>query len=147
MYKKLGKNALVFRLVKGVVISTAALVILSFGFLLAGLVGIFIGVLIPLVLLTEVLMFLEYANSGFMIDENSVSLKQGMFSLERVAVPFPKITNTSFKQSFFQRLFSVGDLEIDQEDATVSLDSIDNKSAEEIMGSIKEKSHIQTVKL
>ena len=87
----------------------------------------------------------EYQNLGYKIEANSIGFRQGIFSLKTLTFPFIKITNASFNQSFIQRLFSVGDIVVDQEDAENKLKGIDKETADKIIQEIASKSNIQPI--
>lgn len=90
--------------------------------------------------------WLEYNNLGYAFDEKGLQFKEGTFSLHTQTIPYSKISNASFTQSFFQRMFNVGNVVIDQEDSQSIFDHLDRTSAESILQAVTEHSNVQTVK-
>lgn len=90
--------------------------------------------------------WLEYNNLGFAFDEKGLQFKEGTFSLHTQTIPYSKISNASFTQSFFQRMFNVGNVVIDQEDSQSIFDHLDRTSAESILQAVSEHSNVQPVK-
>lgn len=88
---------------------------------------------------------LEYKNLQYSLTSHSVNFHTGVFSLNTLSVPYSKITNANFNQSFFQRFFSVGDVTIDQEDSESTIKAIDQPTARKIMNEISSKSNIQPI--
>lgn len=89
--------------------------------------------------------WLDWSNMGYTFDDKSLILKEGTFSLQTQTIPFYKISNASFNQTFFQRFFNVGDVIIDQEDSQSDLKGVDRATAEIIIQAVSEHSNIQTV--
>lgn len=89
--------------------------------------------------------WLEYMNLGYSFDDKSLKFREGIFSLHNQTIPFYKISNASFTQSFFQRVFNVGDVIIDQEDSQSDLKAVDRATAEKIIQSVSQNSNIQTI--
>ncbi len=89
--------------------------------------------------------YLEYSNLKYLIETNSLFLKEGVFSVDTETIPFEKIRNASFKQGFLQRLYGVGDVVIDQDPESYTWQGIDQKTAQVIMQAVAEKSNIQPI--
>lgn len=88
---------------------------------------------------------LEYSNLQYLIEENSLYLKQGFFSVDTETIPFQKIRNAQFTQSILQRLYGVGNIIIDQDPETYIWISIDQKTAQTILEAISQRSNIQPI--
>ncbi len=114
-----------------------------------GAVGYSLLLLISVFALQIILIFLisslEYSNLIYLLEQNSLSLKKGVFSVETETIPFQKIKNASFDQSFAQRLFGVGNILIDQDTEKFIWSSIDKESADVIMEAVADKSNIQPI--
>lgn len=108
---------------------------------------IFVGVFLTQFILIFLLSVLEYKNLKYKIEQNSISLQTGTFSIHTETIPFEKIKNSSFDQSLSQRFFSVGDIIIDQDDEKFIWDSIDSKTADLIMESVSTKSNVQPISI
>ena len=92
-----------------------------------------------------VIVTLEIANLGYGIDANAIRFREGILSLHRITVPFARITNANFHQSFFQRIFQVGDIAIDQEDSEYKWRGVDVTTANKIIEEITSKSNVQPI--
>ena len=103
-------------------------------------------IVVGLVAWTIFTAWLEYTNLGFAFDEKGLQFKEGTFSLHTQTIPYSKISNASFTQSFFQRMFDVGNVVIDQEDSQSIFDHLDRTSAESILQAVSDHSNVQTVK-
>lgn len=150
-YIKVSQNALIYRFAKNAVI--AIILGFTFGgfFMLGGMKSVALAVLVVVIiffLIQLIPSFLEYNNLGYQLESNSVNFRKGLLSIQNTTIPFARITNASFNQSFFQRLFSVGDLVIDQEDAGYTWKGIDSVNADKINHAISSKSNLlQTSKV
>lgn len=147
---KIESNAFIYRFTKAVINSIFISLILA---TVIGVISSAVSAFIYTVLITFIiqvvfkagLIILESQNLGYKVEKNSVSFREGIFSISSITVPFIKITNVSFQQSLFQRLFSVGDLLIDQEDSNYTWDAVDKKSADIVIKEISSKSNIQPI--
>lgn len=90
---------------------------------------------------------LAYKATGFKIEDNSLKLQQGLFSVRTDTIPFNKITNVSYNQSFLQRYFGVGQVDIDQEDSEITWKDIDRETANKVINAISTKAHIQSIEV
>lgn len=106
---------------------------------------VFLGFFVIQILFILLPTYLEFTNLQYVIEQNSISLKKGVFSVETETIPFQKIKNSSFDQTFVQRLFSVGNIIIDQDDEKFIWESIDKQSASVIMEAVAAKSNIQPI--
>ncbi len=89
--------------------------------------------------------YLEYSNLKYLIEDNAILLKQGVFNVDTETIPYQKIRNASFTQNFIQRLYGVGNVIIDQDPETYIWESIDNKTAQTIIEAVSNKSNIQPI--
>ena len=106
---------------------------------------IFLGVLLLQFIFVYLISYLEYKNLKYLIEPNSISLQTGTFSIDTETIPFEKIKNSSYTQSLIQRIFSVGDIIIDQDDEKFIWDSIDSNTANLIMEAVSAKSNVQPI--
>lgn len=102
---------------------------------------VFVLQLIALYLLS----LLQYKNLKYSIGQNAVSFQRGAFGVERETIPFEKIKNSTFDQTFIQRLFSVGDITIDQEDEKYIWENIDTETATLISNAVSAKGDVQPI--
>lgn len=144
-YTHVQSNALVYRLVKSLFISIVIGLIVGGFFALTGMKYAVLIFTIITFLVQLIPSYLEYQNLGYELESNSVNLRKGLLSMQNLTIPFARITNASFNQSFFQRFFSVGDLNIDQEDSSFKWQVVDSITANKISHEIASKSNIQQV--
>lgn len=85
--------------------------------------------------------YLEYIHLKYKLSAQSVGFRSGMLSVN-TTIPYSKITNASYSQSFFARMFSVGNINIDQEDSSFSFEGIGSRIADEVLDEISKKSNI-----
>jgi uncharacterized membrane protein YdbT with pleckstrin-like domain len=88
---------------------------------------------------------MQYKNLKYSIGQNAISFQRGTFGVDRETIPFEKIKNSTFDQSFIQRLFSVGDITIDQDDEQYVWDSIDSVTATAISKAVSAKGDVQPI--
>ena len=148
-------NYRIFPRLMGVVVMT--IVILVFSLAILGFIkinnyvlislGISLVFLLIFGLITYLTAYLEYSNLKYMIEENSLLLKEGVFNVDTETIPFEKIRNASITQNIIQRVFGVGNVVIDQEPEKYVWSSIDNKSAQIIIEAVSEKSNIQPIQV
>lgn len=147
-FTKVSSKAVLYRLVK------EGSVVLVFSIILGVIVGVFLADYFGLVILVIVSMlmgivflraYLEYLNWGYQLETNSLNFRKGMLAIKRVNIPYARITNATFHQSLFQRLFSVGDLVVDQEDSEFVWDGVDNISADKVLSEVSKKSNVQPI--
>lgn len=92
--------------------------------------------------------YLTVKNLGYMISDNSVSFRSGVLSLSTDNIPFSTISDSNFSQGILQRIFSVGDLYIEQEDEDEFVfGGIDLKTGHAIMEIISKKSNAQPINI
>ena len=150
-YTPLNKNAFIYRIVfvRGIPSLILSLIVAFIFGVGGGDNTIFISTFFIILLITgglsSLIVLLESKNIGFRLEQNTVHYREGIFSLRRFAIPFARITNVSYHQSIFQRMFSVGDLIVDQEDSEVAMRGIDSHTAELLLKAISEKSNIQPI--
>lgn len=153
---RVGKNALKYRLVTfetmGIVISLAftaivAIVIYFLKFKNATLIdaGLFIGVFIIQFIFIYLVSHMEYKNLQYLIEQNSITLQRGAFGVERETIPFEKIKNSTFDQTVIQRMFSVGDITIDQDDEKYIWENVDAETATRISNAVSAKGDVQPI--
>jgi uncharacterized membrane protein YdbT with pleckstrin-like domain len=151
-----GKNALQYRLIMnevvGFTITIALTVLIGITLYLLKLKGAifidtatFIVVFILQFALLYFFSFMQYKNLKYTIGQNAVSFQRGTFTIERETIPFEKIKSSLFDQSFFQRLFSVGDITIEQEDEKYIWEDIDSMTANLISNAVSAKGDVQPI--
>lgn len=91
------------------------------------------------------LSLMQYKNLKYAIGQNSVSFTRGAFGIERETIPFEKIKNATFDQTVIQRLFSVGDITIDQDDEKYIWENIDSQTATLISNTVSAKGDVQPI--
>lgn len=150
------RNALQYRLAMnesmGVLIAFAvtALVAVTF-FFLKFKDAIILDVLIFVILLViqfVILYFvslMQYKNLRYSIGQNAISFQRGVFGIERETIPFEKIKNSTFDQTFLQRIFSVGDITIDQDEENYTWEDIDSHTATLISDAVSAKGDVQPI--
>jgi membrane protein YdbS with pleckstrin-like domain len=89
--------------------------------------------------------FMQYKNLKYSIGQNAISFQRGSFGIERETIPFEKIKNSTFDQSFIQRLFSVGDITIEQESEKYTWENIDSQTATLISNTVSTKGDVQPI--
>lgn len=153
-FKGVKINSLFYRLVSNLFGALAVTTILAaiFGSLPAigaGSWGVFFiiygGIFVLAYLWGIMKALLEYLHLRYKIADHSASFRMGMFSVDTATVPYSKITNASYYQSFLARFFSVGDINIDQEDSSYSFKGVDRKIADEVLDVVAKKSNIQPI--
>lgn len=76
------------------------------------------------------------------IGENDLLYRKGVFSMKTSLVPYKKITDSRYSQSLFERMFSVGTLEIDtagSDRVSIHLPSVPFKDLERIINTVRAK--------
>lgn len=155
-FSHVGKGSLSYRLlprILGAIFFTliiAALVISTLIFLhqtmyLTLVSMVIAGVFVVILLFIYIIAYLEYSNLQYLIEQNSLYLKEGVLSVDTETIPFQKIRNASFTQTFLQRLYGVGNVIIDQDPETYTWESIDQKTAQTILEAVSERSNIQPI--
>ncbi len=153
-FQKVKINSLYYRLVKNFfqALGTSLVLAVVFGILPAigaQSITLFFGILGTILLIVYVLgilkALLEYVNLKYKVEEQSLSFRSGLLSVSTTNIPYSKITNVSFDQSFLERIFSVGDVNIDEEDSGVGLAGVDSKIGDIILDAIAKKSNIQPI--
>ncbi len=154
-YNKAEPRAFVYRFVKRLIsafiVSLILAIFLGGAFALAGAPNISVyifGITLLIQLMwAGLVIFLESKVLGYRLETNAILWREGVFSVAKITIPYAKTTNATFTQSLLQRLFSVGDVIIDQEDSESVLDGVDSVSAHKILEEISKKSNIQPVYL
>jgi uncharacterized membrane protein YdbT with pleckstrin-like domain len=88
---------------------------------------------------------MQYKNLKYMIEQNSITFQRGAFGVERETIPFEKVKNATFDQTFVQRLFSVGDITIDQDDEKYIWENVDSQTATLISNAVSAKGDVQPI--
>lgn len=88
---------------------------------------------------------MQYKNLQYTIGQNAVSFQRGTFGVDKETIPFEKIKSSQYDQSFMQRLFSVGDISIEQDGETYTWENIDSKTASLITDSVSAKGDVQPI--
>lgn len=151
-----GKQALKYRLVInegiGFIISIAVtvLIAIALSFLkVKGAIGIDVLTFLVIFVLQLVVLYftslLQYRALKYIIGQNAISFQRGAFGVERENIPFEKIKNSTFEQSFIQRLFSVGDITVDQDDEKYIWEDIDSNTATLISNAVSAKGDVQPI--
>lgn len=154
-YKKVDVSSLYYRLIKSLIIALIFAVIISF-LPTVGMIGanawswlgffLMIGIIAtPVFLIGLIASLLEYAHLKYKIAEQSVNFRDGALSVHTTSIPFSKITTASYDQGLLARLFSVGDINIDQEDSEFSFKGVGSKIANEVLDIVAKKSNILPV--
>ena len=76
------------------------------------------------------------------IGENDLLFRKGILNVKSNLVPYKKITDAKYTQSIFERIFSVGTLEIDtagSETVAIHIPSVPSKDLERIISTVREK--------
>lgn len=151
-----GKNALQYRIIInefiGVIISIALTVFVAIVLYFIKLryalfidLFLFICILLLQFLILYFFSLMQYKNLKYAIGQNSVSFTRGAFGVERETIPFEKIKNATFDQTVIQRLFSVGDITIDQDDEKYIWENIDSQTAALISNTVSAKGDVQPI--
>jgi len=151
-----GKNALKYRLVifelLGLTTSlafTAIVAIILYFIKLRYAVIIdtvlFIGVFVVQFAFIYLVSHMQYKNLKYMIEQNSITFQRGAFGVERETIPFEKVKNATFDQTFIQRLFSVGDITIDQDDEKYIWENVDAQTATLVSNAVSAKGDVQPI--
>lgn len=150
-FKKVEVNSLYYRLfgsIIGAIVAAAVLSLLSLVWVAIAanswtvfLVGY--GVIFIIAFLYEATKsYLEYIHLKYKLAEQSVNFRSGLLSVHTTTIPYSKITNAAYDQGPIARLFSVGDINIDQEDSSFQFKGIGSRIADEILDAIAKKSNI-----
>jgi uncharacterized membrane protein YdbT with pleckstrin-like domain len=89
--------------------------------------------------------FMQYKNLKYTIGQNAISFQRGSFGIEIETIPFEKIKNSTFDQSFIQRFFSVGDITIEQDNEKYIWEDIDSQTATLISNTVSAKGDVQPI--
>jgi uncharacterized protein len=67
-----------------------------------------------LMLMVPILLWIPafYRSLEYIIDDDAVKMKKGVFWRKRVTVPYPKITNVDVTQGPVQRMFNIGSIHV-----------------------------------
>lgn len=106
---------------------------------------IFLVLLIVQFILLYFVSWMQYKNLRYSIGQNAISFQRGVFGIERETIPFEKIKNSTFDQTFLQRLFSVGDITIDQDEENYTWEDIDSHTATLISDAVSAKGDVQPI--
>lgn len=153
-----GKQALRYRIVineiVGVIISLALSVIIAillyflkvkYGLLID--MAVFVIIFLIQFIVIYVFSQMQYKNLRYVLGQNAITFQRGAFSTESETIPFEKIKNSTFDQSFIQRLFSVGDITIDQDDEKYTWENVDTQTATAISNTVSAKGDVQPITL
>lgn len=155
-FQHIGKDSFRFRFLPHIFVTLSILLVLSlvlsFGFswvkhpeFIPFLLLLLGGVFLLVCLVTYIAATVAYSNLTYLIEENSLFLKEGVFTVDTETIPFQKIRNASFTQKFLQRIYHVGDIIIDQDPEQYVWKSIDEKTARLILDAVAAKSNIQPI--
>ena len=76
------------------------------------------------------------------LEEQSITYKAGILSTRKIIIPYSKVTESSFTQTIFQRLFDVGNLNIDTaggSDVAIRMNDVKHSDLKIILGDINQK--------
>jgi len=76
------------------------------------------------------------------LEEQVITYKAGIFSTKKVIIPYSKVTEASFTQTLFQRLFGVGNLNVDTaggSNVAIHLNDVKQADLKMILGDINKK--------
>jgi membrane protein YdbS with pleckstrin-like domain len=105
----------------------------------------FVGICVVQFVIIYYISLMQYKNLKYFIGENAITFQCGTFGVYREIIPLEKIRNSTFNQSFIQRLFSVGSIMIDQSDEKYIWESIDATTANLISNIISARSDVQPI--
>lgn len=82
-------------------------------------IGIKLGVLTAGILVVALLAYsiLEWRKNIFIVRENSIYHKEGVFNIKRTEIPLEKVNTVDISENFFERIFNVATIKIDTGDA------------------------------
>src|ERR1700722_2424823 len=151
-----GKEALKYRIAinegMGVIITLAATALVAIALYFIKLkdavlidLGVFFCVFLLQLIVLYLISLLEYKNLRYNIGQNAISFQRGSFGVERETIPFEKVKNSTFDQTFIQRFFSVGDITIDQDDEKYIWEDIDSHTATLISNAVSAKGDVQAI--
>jgi len=151
-----GKEALKYRIAinegMGVIITLAATALVAIALYFIKLkdavlidLGVFFCVFLLQLIVLYLISLLEYKNLRYNIGQNAISFQRGSFGVERETIPFEKVKNSTFDQTFIQRFFSVGDITIDQDDEKYIWEDIDSHTATLISNAVSAKGDVQPI--
>jgi len=151
-----GKEALKYRIAInegiGVIITFAATALVAIALYVIKLnyailidVVVFLCIFLLQLIVLYLISLLEYKNLRYNIGQNAISFQRGTFGVERETIPFEKVKNSTFDQTFIQRFFSVGDITIDQDDEKYIWEDIDSHTATLISDAVSAKGDVQPI--
>lgn len=149
-----GWHAFVYTLLLAIPIFFIVLIITgaNFGLTINWLFKVSLIVLILQLIYAFLGAYLEYHNLGYIITDQGIKSREGILSINHSTIPFSKVTNADFSQSFIQRLFGVGDLLVgiqdenrEKDEPAEGLYSIDSENGHKILTAISNKSNIQPI--
>ena len=154
--KPVGKQAFNYRLamneIVGLLITFALTIIVALvifflklknGTAIDGL--IFTTVCILQIIVMYGISLLEYKNLKYNLGQNAITFQRGALSTERETIPFEKIKDATFDQTIIQRLFSVGDITIDQDNEKYTWEDIDTQTANLLTNAVSAKGDVQPI--
>jgi len=102
----------------GKILKEMIAIIFASGFLIKW-IGFRLGILIAVILLIVLLAYelIEWRENIFIIRENSIYHKEGVFSVKKIEVPLEKINTVDISKNFFEQIFNVATIKIDTGDA------------------------------
>ena len=150
------KKALQYRIAinegMGIIVTVAATALIAITLYLIKLknavlidIATFIVLFIVQFIILYLLSLLQYKNLKYSIGQNAISFQRGNFSIERETIPFEKMKSSTFDQTLIQRLFSVGDITIEQDEEKYIWDDIDSETANLISNAVSAKGDVQPI--
>ena len=154
--KQVGRQALHYRIatneIVGIISTLALTAIIAIILFLIKLkngvaidVVVFMTIIVLLVVIIYFISLMQYKNLKYNLGQNAITFQRGSFSVESETIPFEKIKNSTFDQSLIQRIFSVGDITIDQEDEKYIWEDIDTATATLISNAVSAKGDVQPI--
>jgi len=165
LWSKRSNAAIVFLVIALVVlalkqpISSIISYIPSFGGSVAGTYVIFVSfgslfIALILFLIGYVIAHLTYSHYTFTFEEYGLRLKQGIFSVHEVSIPYRQMQDVNVERSLMYRMMGVSRVVIDSAgheqadehaDTDIMLEPIDRDVAEDIRTMLQEKMGVQVV--
>jgi uncharacterized membrane protein YdbT with pleckstrin-like domain len=151
-----GRQALRYRIVInegiGIIITLAATALVGIALYIIKLkdaalidIAVFLCVFVLQLIVLYFISLMQYKNLRYNIGQNAISFQRGVFGVERETIPFEKVKNSTFDQTFIQRFFSVGDITIEQDDEEYIWENIDSNTATLISNAVSAKGDVQPI--
>lgn len=100
---------------------------------------IIIIILLLLLLNTFVYPIIEYKQWEYMINEDKVDFKEGIFSVKRTIIPMIRIQHIVINEGFINRIFSLASIDIHTAGGVHTIPNLELKDAKEISEYLRAK--------